>query len=54
MTIVLIIVCVLFCVGIVVAIVGHLGSAIPADRGWRARIQRHHLTRRRRGRDLRV
>lgn len=52
MTTVLIIVCILFCVGVVIAIVGHLGTGIAADKGWRARINRHHAARRRRERRM--
>lgn len=51
MTIVLIIVCIIFCVGVVLAIVGHLGYGIAEDHSWRRRIERHHRTRRRRRRD---
>lgn len=42
MTTVLIIVCILLCIGVVVATVGHLGYAIVRDKEWRIRIQRHH------------
>ena len=42
MTTVLIIICILFCIGVVVAIVGHLGYAIVRDEQWRTRIRRHH------------
>jgi hypothetical protein len=42
MTTVLIIVCIVFCVAIVLAIVGHLGFAILHDRAWRTRIRRGH------------
>lgn len=42
MTTVLIIVCILFCIGVIVGIVGHMGAGIQADKGWRARIRRHH------------
>lgn len=42
MTTVLIIVCIVFCVGIVFAIVGHLGFGIASDKAWRTRIRRHH------------
>lgn len=45
MTTVLIIVCILFCIGVVVAIAGHLGYAIVRDREWRIRIRRHHVAR---------
>jgi len=47
MTTALIIVCIVFCVAIVLAIVGHLGVAIPKDRSWRTRIRRHHALRER-------
>lgn len=42
MTTVLIIVCILFCIGVVFAIAGHLGYAIVRDKQWRVRIRRHH------------
>ncbi len=42
MTTVLIIICILFCIGVVVAIVGHLGYAIVRDKQWRIGIRRHH------------
>jgi hypothetical protein len=45
MTTVLIIVCIVFCVGVVLAIVGHLGYGIASDRAWRGRIRRHHARR---------
>jgi hypothetical protein len=51
MTIVLIIVCILFCAGVVLAIVGHLGYGVASDRVWRRRIGRHH-GRRGKGRDV--
>ncbi len=35
MTTVLIIVCIVLCIGVVLAIVGHLGVAIPLDKQWR-------------------
>lgn len=54
MTTVLIIVCIVFCIGVVIAIVGHLGTAIHADKGWRARINRHHNRRTRRDRKMTV
>jgi len=47
MTTVLIIVCIVFCAGVVLAIVGHLGIGIALDRMWRERIDRHHESRRR-------
>lgn len=46
MTTVLIIICILACIGVVIAIVGHLGSAIPGDKSWRGRIRRYHARRR--------
>ncbi|MBV8217552.1 MAG: hypothetical protein JO325_03735 [Solirubrobacterales bacterium] len=49
MNTVLIIVCILFCIGVVVGIVGHLGYGITRDKAWRVRIQRHHRARRRAG-----
>jgi hypothetical protein len=45
MTTVLIIVCIVFCIGVVFAIVSHMGYGIAADRGWRSRIHRHHESR---------
>lgn len=45
MTTVLIIVCIVFCIGVIIAIVGHLGIAIPGDKLWRRRINRHHAAR---------
>jgi hypothetical protein len=51
MTTVLIIVCIAFCIGVVLAIVGHLGFGITRDRAWRGRMRRHH-TRRARHRNL--
>jgi hypothetical protein len=48
MTTVLIIICVVFCIGVVVGIVGHLGFAIQRDQVRHGRIRRYHLTRRRR------
>jgi adenosyl cobinamide kinase/adenosyl cobinamide phosphate guanylyltransferase len=47
MTTVLIIVCIAFCAGVILAIVGHLGTGIALDRIWRERIDRHHARRRR-------
>jgi hypothetical protein len=43
-TTVLIIICILFCIGVTLAIVGHLGYAIVRDKQWRIRIRRHHRT----------
>jgi hypothetical protein len=48
MTNVLVIVCIVCCVGVVLGIVGHLGRGIAFDRVWRERIVRHHARRRRR------
>ena len=48
MTTVLIIVCIVFCIGVVLAIVGHLGAGIADDKAWRGRIRRHHARRARR------
>ena len=45
MTTALIIVCVVACVGVVVAIVGHLGHGVAKDVGWRRHIERHHRAR---------
>jgi hypothetical protein len=47
MTTVLIIVCIVFCVGVVVAIVGHLGYGVASDHGWRRHIHRYHANRKR-------
>lgn len=41
----LIIVCIVFCVGVVLAIVSHLGYGMAKDRGWRRRVERHHEAR---------
>jgi hypothetical protein len=38
----LIIVCIVFCIAVVLGITGHLGYAIVHDKHWRMRIQRHH------------
>lgn len=46
MTTVLIIVCIVLCIGVVLATVGHLGIGIAQDKSWRARIRRYHGTRR--------
>jgi hypothetical protein len=46
---VLIIVCVVLCVGVVLATIGHLGFGIAQDQSWRARIRRYHARRRARG-----
>lgn len=48
MTTVLIIVCILACIGVIAAIVGHLGLAITADKARHRGIRRYHLTRTRR------
>lgn len=45
MTTALIIICILFCIGVVFAITGHLGYAISRDKQWRIRIRRHHRAR---------
>lgn len=45
MTTVLIIVCIIFCIGIIVGIVGHLGFAITRDKAHRGRLRRYHLAR---------
>ena len=42
MTTVLIIVCIVFCVAVVLAIVSHLGMGIASDKAWRGRIGRYH------------
>jgi hypothetical protein len=47
-TTVLIVVCILFCIGVVLAITGHLGLAIVHDKQWRIRIRRHHQAQARR------
>jgi hypothetical protein len=49
MTTVLIIVCIAFCVGVVLAIVGHMGFGITKDAAWRSRMRRHHARRGRHG-----
>ncbi len=41
MTTVLIIVCIVFCIAIVGAVVGHLGYGIKRDKVWRARAHRN-------------
>lgn len=46
MTTALIIICIVFCVGVVVAIVGHLGTGVARDKGWRRFINRHHAAKR--------
>jgi hypothetical protein len=46
MTTVLIIVCIAFCIGVILAIVGHLGFAIERDMVHRGRLHRYHVTRR--------
>ncbi len=45
MTTVLIIVCIVFCVGVILAISGHLGFGIARDKAWRRNIRRHHARR---------
>ena len=50
MTTVLIIVCILACIGVIAGIVGHLGFAITRDRAHRGRIHRYHVSRKARGR----
>lgn len=45
MTTVLIIICIVFCAGVILAIVSHLGAGIAGDHGWRKRIHRHHAAR---------
>jgi hypothetical protein len=50
-TTVLIIVCILFCIGVIVAIVGHLGVGIAEDKSRRRRISRRHSRRNARRRD---
>jgi hypothetical protein len=52
MTTLMTIVTIVFCVGVVFAIVGHLGIGIALDRNWRERIWRHHDARRRRSHHL--
>jgi hypothetical protein len=47
MTTALIIVCIVFCIGVVLAIVSHLGIGIGLDSSWRDRLHRHHAARRR-------
>lgn len=48
MTTVLIILCIVLCIGVVVAIVGHLGLGVADDHAWRKRIRRHNARRGRR------
>ena len=45
MTTVLIIVCIVFCIGVIVAIVGHMGFAITRDKAHRGGLHRYHVTR---------
>lgn len=45
MTTVLIIVCIVFCIGVVLAIVSHMGYGVASDRGWRRHVARHHARR---------
>jgi hypothetical protein len=42
LTTALIIICILFCIGVVVAITGHLGYGIARDKHWRIRLRHHH------------
>lgn len=42
MTTALIIICIVFCIGIVIGIVGHLGVGVAGDKGFRRRMTRHH------------
>lgn len=42
MTTVLIILCVLLCVGVILATTGHMGIAIVRDKKRRLHIRRHH------------
>jgi hypothetical protein len=46
MTTVLIILCILLCVGVVLAITGHMGFAIVRDKERRRLIRRHYEERR--------
>lgn len=39
MTTALIIICIVFCIAVVLAIVSHLGWGIKKDTGWRARMR---------------
>ena len=48
MTTVLIILCIVLCIGVIFAIVGHLGVGVADDRAWCKRIRRHHGSRGRR------
>ena len=48
-TTVLVIICILFCIGVIVAVVGHLGWGITRDKAWRFHIRRHHRTKGRAG-----
>jgi hypothetical protein len=47
MTTLMTIVTIVFCIGVVFAIVGHLGIGIARDKNWRERIGSHHEARRR-------
>lgn len=49
MTTVLIIVCILFCIGVIVATLGHMGFEIANDKKRRVFLRRHHEKRRARG-----
>lgn len=54
MTTALIVVCIVFCVAVILAIVTHLGVGIARDITWRERISRDHLMRRMRRRRTRM
>ena len=45
MTTVLIIVCILACIGVILAIVGHMGYAIHRDKERRGWLHRYHVSR---------
>jgi hypothetical protein len=46
MTTVVIVVCVVLCIGVFVALVGYLGHEIAEEKSWRARMRRRYSTRR--------
>ncbi|HET9720135.1 MAG TPA: hypothetical protein VFP55_08670 [Solirubrobacteraceae bacterium] len=48
MTTVLIVLCIVLCVGVILAIVGHLGHGVASDRRWRGRVNRDHVRKSRR------
>lgn len=52
MTTALIVVCIVFCIAVAVAVVGHLGYGINRDKAWRMHVHRDRAARRRRHRRL--